>query len=126
ADYVTPISADYRGHQLWECPPNGQGVAALLIARILSGFDMADSNLGEADRIHLLAEAIKAAYRQRDALVADPAFHPLDVVALLSEKFVGALRGKISMRQASAPVDFDMPLHRDTAYVAVADRDGNM
>jgi len=126
ADYVTPISTDYRGHQLWECPPNGQGVAALLIARILSGFDMADSKLSEADRIHLLAEATKAAYRQRDALVADPAFHPLDVAALLSERFVGALRAKISMTRASAPVDFDMPLHRDTAYVAVADRDGNM
>jgi gamma-glutamyltranspeptidase / glutathione hydrolase len=126
ADYVTPISADYRDHRLWQCPPNGQGVAALLIARILSGFDMADAKLGEADRIHLLAEATKAAYRQRDALVADPVFRPFDVEALLSDAMVDALREKISLQRASAPVDFDMPLHRDTAYVAVADRDGNM
>jgi gamma-glutamyltranspeptidase / glutathione hydrolase len=126
ADYVTPIGADYRGHRIWQCPPNGQGVAALLIARILGGFDMADQALSEADRIHLLAEATKVAYRQRDALVADPAFHPLDVEALLSDASISVLRSTISTRRASAPVDFEMPIHRDTAYVAVADRDGNM
>jgi gamma-glutamyltranspeptidase/glutathione hydrolase len=106
--------------------PRPVRVAALLIARILSGFDMADENMREADRIHLLAEATKAAYRQRDALVADPVFCPFDVEALLSESSVAALREKISRRRASEPVIFDMPLHRDTAYVAVADREGNM
>jgi gamma-glutamyltranspeptidase/glutathione hydrolase len=126
ADEVAPIGADYRGHRLLECPPNGQGVAALLIARILAGFDMSDAGLSEADRIHLLAEASKAAYRQRDALVADPAFHPLDVEALLSEASVSALRGRIDLKRASEPAAFDMPVHRDTVYVAVVDRDGNM
>jgi gamma-glutamyltranspeptidase/glutathione hydrolase len=126
ADDVTPIGADYRGHRLLQCPPNGQGVAALLIARILAGFDMADPELSEADRIHLLAEATKAAYRQRDALVADPAFRPFDVETLLSDASVAAMRDGISLGRAGAPVAFDMPLHRDTAYVAVADRDGNM
>jgi gamma-glutamyltranspeptidase / glutathione hydrolase len=126
ADYVTPIGADYRGHVLLECPPNGQGVAALLIARLLDGFDLADTKLSEADRIHLLAEATKAAYRQRDALVADPAFRPFKVEALLSEASVTALRSGISLSRAAAPVAFDMPLHRDTAYVAVGDRDGNL
>jgi gamma-glutamyltranspeptidase/glutathione hydrolase len=126
ADYVTPVGAGYRGHVLWECPPNGQGAAALLIARILDGFDLADAKLGEADRIHLLAEATKAAYRQRDTLVADPAFRPFDVEALLSDASVTELRAAISLKHASAPVKFDMPPHRDTAYVAVADRDGNL
>ncbi|MCG2626218.1 gamma-glutamyltransferase [Bradyrhizobium sp. WYCCWR 13023] len=126
SDYVTPISADYRDHQIWQCPPNGQGVAALLIARILAGYDMTDTTLGEADRIHLLAEATKAAYRQRDALLADPSFRPFDIDALLSERSVATLRSRISRERASAPTDFDMPVHRDTAYVAVADRDGNM
>ena len=126
SEYVEPISADYRDHQILQCPPNGQGVAALLIARILAGFDMANPALGEADRIHLLAEATKTAYRQRDALVADPAFRPLDVEALLSEASVTAMRASIDRKRASAAADFDMPFHRDTAYVAVADRDGNM
>ena len=97
-----------------------------MIARLLDGFDLADSKLSEADRIHLLAEATKAAYRQRDALVADPAFCPFDVEALLSDSMVNALRAKISLTRASEPTVFDMPLHRDTAYVAVVDRDGNL
>lgn len=126
ADYVAPIGADYRGHRLWECPPNGQGVAALLIARLLEGFDLKDAGLSEADRIHLLAEATKAAYRQRDALVADPAFKPLNVEALLSDASISALRNRIDPKRASDAAAFDMPLHKDTVYVAVADRDGNM
>jgi len=126
ADYVEPIGADYRGHRLWECPPNGQGVAALLIARLLEGFDMSDTGLSEADRIHLLAEATKAAYRQRDALVADPAFKPLDVETLLSDASIAGMRSGIDRKRASVPEAFDMPVHRDTVYVAVADRDGNV
>jgi gamma-glutamyltranspeptidase/glutathione hydrolase len=125
-EYVEPISADYRDHQILQCPPNGQGVAALLIARILAGFDMANPALGEADRIHLLAEATKTAYRQRDRLVADPAFRPLDTNSLLSDASVAALASAIDRKRASAPAHVDMPVHRDTAYVAVADRDGNM
>ena len=80
-----------------------------LIARILEGFDLADKALGEADRIHLLAEATKAAYRQRDALVADPAFQPFDVEELLSEASVGAMRARISTGAPADPAAFDMP-----------------
>ena len=125
-DYVEPMGADYRDHRLWECPPNGQGIAALLIARILDGFDLKDGKLSEADRIHLLAEASKAAYRQRDALVADPAVSPFDTEAFLSDQFVGRLRAQISLEKASAPQAFDMPLHKDTIYLCVVDGDGNM
>jgi len=125
-DYVDPIGADYRGHRLWECPPNGQGIAALLIARILDGFDLKDGKLSEADRIHLLAEASKAAYRQRDALVADPAFSAFDTEAFLSDGFVSRLRAEISLEKAAKPEAFDMPLHKDTIYLCVVDRDGNM
>ncbi len=124
-DFAEPISTSYRGHTLYECPPNGQGVAALLIARILDGFDLADKDLSEADRIHLFAEATKAAYRLRDALVADPAHAPLDVATLLSDASISDLRRPITMDRALDSAAWNLPEHRDTVYIAVVDRDGN-
>lgn len=120
-----PISAKYRGHDLLECPPNGQGLAALLIVRILEGFDLRDPKLSEADRIHLLAEASKAAYAQRDTIIADPAHMKADVDTLLSDASIDAIRRKISLERASAATDWDGPEHKDTVFVTVVDRDGN-
>ena len=122
SDYTASVSVPYRGLRLHECPPNGQGLAALLIAGILEGFDLREGSLGEADRIHLMAEATKAAYRQRDAIVADPAFHRLDLDALLSESSLSRMRGAIRFDRASEPAEWDGPVHRDTVYVAVVDR----
>jgi len=120
------ISADYRGHTLHECPPNGQGLAALVMARLLEGFDLADPSMSAADRIHILAEATKIAYRQRDAWIADPDTMTVTVQDILAEPRIAALRDRISMDRASDPADLDMPVHRDTVYVSVADRDGNV
>jgi len=124
SEYSPPIEAKYRGHLLQECPPNGQGIVALMIARILEGFDMGPA-LGEADRIHLLAETTKAAYRQRDLIVADPVHHPFNVLEVLSDPFISRLRAGIDTRCASSPVVIDLPVHRDTVYVCVVDRDRN-
>lgn len=124
-DYGEPIRAAYRGYDLLECPPNGQGLAALLIARILDGFDLAGSDLSEADRIHLLAEATKAAYGWRDLLIADPAHHRLDIDEILSERSIARLRAPIRLDRASEAGAFDGPVHRDTVYVTVVDRDRN-
>jgi gamma-glutamyltranspeptidase/glutathione hydrolase len=124
ATFVEPISATYRGHTLWECPPNGQGLAALVIARILDGFDLSDPRLSEADRIHLHAEATKVAYRQRDAFIADPDHHPFDHDQLLGDVAVRQMRALIDPRRASEPVLLDFPAHRDTVTVAVVDGDG--
>lgn len=127
ADYrafaATPISAPYRGHRLVECPPNGQGLAALIILRLLSGYDLA--GLSDVDRIHLLAEAGKAAYAQRDALIADPAHVSTDIDGVLSDDFIDALRARIRLDRASAAQDWDLPEHKDTVYVTVVDRDRN-
>ena len=120
-----PIGADYRGYRLLECPPNGQGLAALIIARILEGFDLADPRLSDADRIHLLAEASKAAYRQRDLLIADPETNPFDVETVLSDRFVEHVRGQISLGTAREGAAYDGPEHRDTIYLTVVDRDRN-
>ena len=125
ATWETPISARYRDCDLYECPPNGQGLAALIIARILERFDLANPGLSEADRIHLHAEATKAAYRRRDAIVADPAQARIDVAAALSDSRIGALAGAISLDRAAPGEAFDLPDHRDTVYIAVVDRDGN-
>ena len=126
AQYRQPIGADYRDHHMLECPPAGQGLAALLILRLLEQYDLSSMELSEADRIHLLAEATKAAYRQRDALICDPETADVDVEGLLSDPLVAALSSKISLSKASEASVFDMPVHRDTAYVCVADGDGNL
>ncbi len=125
ATQTAPISAPYRGYELVECPPNGQGLAALIIARILDGFDLAAPDLSQADRIHLFAEATKAAYRQRDLYFADPDHMRLSADDLLSDRLIDALRAEIRMDRASPPERFDMPVHRDTVYVTVVDADGN-
>ncbi|WP_193337398.1 gamma-glutamyltransferase family protein [Devosia beringensis] len=125
AELTAPISGRYRDHSLHECPPNGQGLAALIIARLLDGFDLADPSLTETDRIHLLAEATKAAYRQRDALIADPLAMTATPDDILADVNIDALRAKISRQTASAPDSWDLPVHRDTVYVSVVDRDGN-
>jgi gamma-glutamyltranspeptidase / glutathione hydrolase len=120
---VTPITAPYRGHDIYECPPNGQGLAALMILRTLEGYDI--KQLSAADRVHLLAEATKAAYRARDAFFCDPAFGPLDASHFVAENYIAGIRGKIDLAKASTAADWDGIEHRDTVYLTVVDRDLN-
>lgn len=122
-EMVTPITAPYRDHDVYECPPNGQGLAALMMLRILEGYDVA--GLPEVDRVHLLAEATKLAYGTRDLFISDPAFSPLDSARYLSDDHIARLRGRISMQRALAGVTRDDVAHRDTVYVTVVDRDRN-
>ncbi len=122
-EVVTPISAPYRDHDVYECPPNGQGLAALMILRTLAGYDV--KSLADVDRVHLLAEATKAAYRTRDAFFCDPAFGPLDASRFLADDYIARIRDKISLARASAAVDWDGIEHRDTVYLTVVDRDLN-
>ncbi|MFC0199178.1 gamma-glutamyltransferase family protein [Paracoccus rhizosphaerae] len=123
AEWVAPISASYRGFEIHECPPNGQGLAALLILKIIEGFDMAA--LSAADRLHVQAEASKLAYHHRDALLGDPD-HCRDLdQTLLSDRAVAALRARIDMDRAMPPALWDEPEHRDTIYLCVVDAQGN-
>ena len=124
AFWTDPISTSYAGHEVVECPPNGQGLAALLILRILSKFDMR-AEMSEADRIHLHAEATKLAYHHRDALIADPASCPDVVDTLLSDEVVDTLAARIDMTRAMAPALWDEPEHKDTIYLCVVDAEGN-
>ena len=123
SDYVVPVSASYHDHDVVECPPNGQGLAALMILRTLAGYDV--SALSQADRIHLLAEATKAAYRARDAFFCDPAAGNIDPASFLADDYIGMIRRKIDMTRASDAVTWDDIEHRDTVYVTIVDRDLN-
>jgi len=123
--WVEPISALYRGREVLECPPNGQGLAALLILRILEGYDYAEGAISPTDRVHLLAEATKSAYRQRDLLIGDTAHGPVPVEALLADARSEAMRAKIRMDFAQPAATWELPLHADTTYLTVVDRDLN-
>jgi len=120
--WCEPISIDYRGYQVFECPPNGQGIVALMILRTLEGYDLAA--LSDADRVHLLAEATKAAYGERDLLIGDPEHGPVDVARLLGEARGAAMRRRITLDRARPGSDWDVTEHKDTTYLAVVDRNG--
>jgi gamma-glutamyltranspeptidase / glutathione hydrolase len=124
AEWVEPISAMYRGHDVFECPPNGQGLAALMILRTLEGFDLSPAR-SDVDRIHLLAEATKAAYRARDAYFGDPRQVPVPVDKFLSDAYSDQVRRRIDLDRASDPVMWDEVEHKDTIYLCIVDRDRN-
>ncbi|WP_237154774.1 gamma-glutamyltransferase family protein [Oryzibacter oryziterrae] len=124
-EYVTPIRTVYRDHEIHECPPNGQGVIALMILNILSRFPATGDPSG-ADRLHVEIEATRLAYAARAGLLADPRVSPVPVEELLSDAMADRLAGMIDLTHALPELPaFDMPLHRDTVYVTVVDKDRN-
>ena len=124
-EYVMPIKTDFRGHEVHECPPNGQGVIALMILNILSRFE-AKGDPQSADRLHIEIEATRLAYAARDALLADPDKADVPVTDLLSDALADRLAGMIDLKRALEDLpSFQTPLHRDTAYISVVDKDRN-
>ncbi|MFN4168251.1 MAG: gamma-glutamyltransferase [Pannonibacter phragmitetus] len=124
-EYVTPVTTTFRGYTIHECPPNGQGIIALLILNILSCFD-ASLPPQSADRLHLEIEATRLAYAARDAWIADPAKADVPVSELLSPEFARGLADRIDLTRALTELpDFEMPLHRDTVYISIIDEDRN-
>ena len=124
-EFVTPIRGRFRDHDIIECPPNGQGVIALLILHILAGFEADGDPVGPA-RVHLEIEAARLAYAVRNAVLADPAHASVPVEHLLSEAFAAELRAHIRPDRAIESLPSYQPLpHRDTVYIAVVDRDRN-
>lgn len=127
AEFVTPIHTTYRGDTVvYECPPNGQGVVALLLLNILERFDLAALPGDGARRLHLLAEATRLAFRNRDAALADPAAVAVPTARLLDKAYARALAERIDPERAMA--ELPPPLlepHPDTVYLTVVDRDRN-
>jgi gamma-glutamyltranspeptidase/glutathione hydrolase len=125
--YVDPINAHYRGVDLYQIPPSGQGLTALVLLRILDGFSFKGLDPFGPDRFHLQIEATQLAYSVRDAFVADPAFAHVPVDESLSDPFISSLRDKIDFKKASPNLSHvQSNFQRDTIYLTVADRWGNL
>lgn len=127
-EWVDPVSVSYRGAELWELPPNGQGVSALQMLNILEGFDLSEMGFGSADHLHVLTEAKKLAFADRARWFSDPAFTDLPLDRLLSKDYAKELRARINMQRA-ANIDLPDPeqIERgDTIYLCTADKHGNM
>jgi gamma-glutamyltranspeptidase/glutathione hydrolase len=126
AEWVEPISVDYHGYTFHEIPPNGQGVTALLALNIASGFDLKAMGYGTADYYHTLIEAIKLAFADAHAYIADPKHASIPLAGLLSQGYTRKRQALISAAQAQPPQQGCPPQHGDTVYLTVADGDGNM
>jgi gamma-glutamyltranspeptidase/glutathione hydrolase len=126
SDWVEPISTTYRGHTVYEMPPNGQGLTALLLLNILEGIDL-KSMRGDPERYyHTLIEATKIAFADRNRHIADPAFAKVPVKELLSKDYAARRRAMINPDKAmDAPAYGDVRMGHDTTYFSVIDKDRN-
>ena len=126
-EWVQPVSVRYRGHDIWELPPNGQGIAALQTLNVLEGFDLRRAGFGSADHLHWLVESLKLSFADRARLYADPAFFKTPVEELLSKDYAARRRTLIDPERARREVQPGLSLKgADTVYLTTADADGNM
>ena len=128
SEWVEPVSTHYRGYDVWELPPNGQGIAALQILNILEGYDIKSMGFGSAEYLHLFIEAKKLAFEDGARYYADPDFNKIPVPELISKEYAAARRSLIDLERASLrfePGD-PKPQAGETIYLTVADQDGNM
>jgi gamma-glutamyltranspeptidase/glutathione hydrolase len=123
--YVEPISADYRGYTIHQCPPNGQGVIALLLLNIMSGVEVGDDPLSP-DRMHAEIEAGRLAYHDRQGYLSDPSQSQVPVEWLLSSEHADELRKSIDPANAMTDMpNIPGPSHKDTVYITIVDKDRN-
>jgi gamma-glutamyltranspeptidase / glutathione hydrolase len=126
ADWVEPISTVYRDLRVWECPPNGQGLAALLALNLLQEYDLASLPPLSAERLHLEIEAVRLGLADAKFYAADPAFAPAPLEELLSRAYAQERRKQIDpLRAGPLPAHGFPPVGKDTVYFCVVDRYGN-
>lgn len=125
SEWVEPISCNYRGYDVWELPPNGQGTAALQILNILETEDVAAMGFGSEEYIHLFTEAKKIAFEDRAKYYSDPDFNDLPVEALISEAYAQKRAKEIGERAARSYDAYEIE-KGNTIYLTVADSEGNM
>ncbi len=127
-EWVEPVSTNYRGFDVWELPPNGQGIAALQILNILEQFDLASMGHDSAEYVHVFTEAKKLAFEDRAKYYADPAFNQLPVAELISKKYAKKRAILINPDKSGKhyPAGHVALSHGDTIYLTTADSEGNM
>ncbi len=124
-DYVKPVSTRYGGHEIFQMPPNNQGLTALLMLNILSGFDLRALDPNGAERLHLEIEAGRLAYRDRDTYLGDQDRVHVPVKELLSSAYADRLRGEIDPHRAMTHLPAVKLPSSDTVYISIVDRDRN-
>jgi gamma-glutamyltranspeptidase/glutathione hydrolase len=124
--WVEPLSTDYRGYTVYELPPNGQGITALEMLNILEGYDIGSLDPLSPEYFHLLIEAKKVAFSDRDCWITDPEFADVPVNRLISKEYAQQSRKKIDLEKAMVPDgSCRPPKGSETVYVTAVDQDGN-
>ena len=124
--WVEPISTDYRGYTVYELPPNGQGVTALQMLNVLEGYDIKSLGHNSPEYLHLLIEAKKAAFSDRDQFITDPEFEKIPIDHLLSKEYAREIRHRIGRDKANAPSSFTVPERgSETVYLTAVDKNRN-
>ena len=126
-DWIDPVSTSYRGHDIWELPPNGQGIAALQMLNVLEHHDIKSLGHNSAEHIHLFVEAKKLAFADRARFYADPDFGKLPTSELISKEYGRKQNARVDLERAATDVPSGDPKleHGDTVYLTVVDKDRN-
>jgi len=123
---VEPIKVNYKGVDIWEIPPNGQGIVALMALKILEGFDMAALKHNSPEYLHLVIESLRLAFVDANAYVADPEHHPAPIDDLLSDDYAALRRKLVDLNKAQVDVKSGSPkATSDTVYFCAVDAEGN-
>ena len=125
-EWIDPVSTNYRGYDVWELPPNGQGIAALQMLNILENYNIKDLGFGSAEYIHLFTEAKKIAYEDRALYYADPNFSDIPLKTLISKEYAKERLQLINLKKSSKSYNAGLLEEGDTIYLTVADKYGNM
>ena len=125
-EYVDPIKIDYKGYQVYECPPNGQGIVALMMLNILSNIDINKYEPNDYRRIHIEAEITKLAFLHRNKYLGDPKFNDIPIKKMLSKDYGMHLSNKINENSVLENLDIQkLENNKDTVYISIVDNQGN-
>ncbi len=124
-EYVKPIKSTYRGFDVHQCPPNGQGIAVLLMLGILERFDLSEFPPNSVERLHLECEATRLAFHISEQTVADPRQVEVPTEHLLSPEHIAGLQNRVRLNSRLTDVPDTAPMHPETVYLSVVDKDRN-